>query len=333
MNPMNGLLLVDKPTGITSHDVVYRARRILGIRGIGHAGTLDPLASGLLVLLIGEATKVSDYLLNGDKGYEVTVRLGVETDSMDITGRVLNELTPDFTESRLQEVIHSMAGTLELEVPVHSAVKVDGKKLYEFAHKGERPAEVPKREMRFYDVELDSEINSVAHSPINSKVKSENKLVQPCRLRVRIKCSKGSFVRAWANELGKRLGCGGCVEELRRISSAPFHVSQSIGLEALEERWNARADRHGSEIGPAWVPLRDSLPHFRRLDVDGQDERLLKNGQISGPVKQRLLHFVGAFDVVSPPVRVIASETDDLLALLIAEPGEFYKVKRVFHRA
>ena len=316
MNPMNGLLLVDKPTGITSHDVVYRARRILGIRGIGHAGTLDPLASGLLVLLIGEATKVSDYLLNGDKGYEVTVRLGVATDSMDITGVVLKEMAPDLTEDQIREAVAGMSGTLELKVPVHSAVKVDGKKLYEFAHKGETPAEVPSREMRFYDVE-----------PLTVTMTAE-----ATRVRVRMKCSKGSFIRAWANELGRRLGCGGCVEELRRISSAPFEVSQAIGLEELEKKWSTRADRHGSEIGPAWIPLRDSLPHFRRIDVDGQDERLLKNGQISSGMKSRLLQFVGAFDAAAPPVRVIASETDDLLALLTAEPGEFYKVKRVFHR-
>jgi tRNA pseudouridine55 synthase len=312
MNPMNGLLLVDKPTGITSHDVVYRARRILGIRGIGHAGTLDPLASGLLVLLIGEATKVSDYLLNGDKGYEVTVRLGITTDSMDITGVVSREVVPDLTEDAIRAAVAGMSGTLELKVPVHSAVKVDGKKLYEFAHKGETPDVVPSREMRFYDVETVS--------------------VDPQRVRVRMKCSKGSFIRAWANELGLRLGCGACVEVLKRVSSAPFEVSQAIGLEELEAKWNARADRHGSAIGPAWIPLRDSLPHFRRLDVDGQDERLLKNGQISVGVRARLLQFVSAFDTAAPPVRVIASETDDLLALLVAEPGEFYKVKRVFHR-
>lgn len=320
MNPMNGLLLVDKPTGMTSHDVVYRVRKILGMRGIGHAGTLDPLASGLLVLLIGEATKVSDYLLNADKGYEVTIRLGIETDSMDITGKVLREVAIDsdngglgIDPDRIRQAVQSMQGVLNLEVPVHSAVKVDGKRLYEFAHKGERPVQVPVREMTFFDLAILDMGKDV--------------------VRIRMKCSKGSFVRAWAHELGKRLGCGGCVEELRRISSSPFEISQTIRLDDLENRWMARKERHGSEIGPAWVALRDSLPHFSRLNVEGQDERLLKNGQISGPVKQRLLQFIGSFDASPPPVRVIAGESDDLLALLVAEPGEFYKVKRVFHRA
>lgn len=309
---MNGLLLIDKPTGLTSHDVVHKVRRILGIRGIGHAGTLDPLASGLLVLLIGEATKVSDYLLNGDKGYDVLVRLGRQTDSMDVTGMTVREAKVGASVGEIRDAAMAMTGALKLEVPVHSAVKVDGKKLYEYAHRGQRPESVPTREMKFYGVEVTE--------------------IRDDRVRVHMKCSKGSFIRAWADELGKRLGCGGCVEELRRVMSEPFDVSRAIGLEELQKRWSNRAERHGSAIGSAWIPLKDSLPHFQRLDVEGQDERLLKNGQISGAVKAQLLRFVRIGEA-PPPVRVIARETDDLLALLTAEPNEFYKIKRVFHRA
>lgn len=312
MNPTNGLLLIDKPTGVTSHDVVHRVRRVLGIRGIGHAGTLDPLASGLLVLLVGEATKVSDYLLNGDKGYEVGVRLGVKTDSMDITGKVLSEKVVDLTESRVREAVMSASGLLELSVPVHSAVKVDGKKLYEYAHRGQTPVEVPKREMNFYDLEVAQ--------------------VEPISIRVRMKCSKGSFVRAWADFVGDELGCGGTVETLRRTFSSPFTVEQSITVDELESKWNAREERHGRVIGPAWVPLKDAIPHFRRVDIGGQDEHLLKNGQISGALRASLLQGVKLGEAL-PGVRVISRETDDLLAILLAEPGQFYKIKRVFHRA
>jgi tRNA pseudouridine55 synthase len=316
MNPMNGLLLIDKPSGPTSHDVVHKVRRILGIRGIGHAGTLDPLASGLLVLLVGEATKVSDYLLNGDKSYEVTVRLGVRTDSMDITGQVLEECAVDLLEGKIRTAVADMSGTLMLDVPVHSAVKVDGKRLYEFAHKGETPATVPTRAMHFYDVEV------VA--------------IEPTRVTVRLSCSKGSFIRAWANELGRRLGCGGAVESLKRVGSQPFDITSAITLTEIESKWNARRERHGSEIGPAWIALKDSLPHFVEVCVDGADERLLKNGQISGRVRADLLRFVNAIpenpEAALPPVRVISRETDDLLAILLAEPGQFYKIKRVFNR-
>ena len=309
---MNGLLLIDKPVGLTSHDVVYRVRRTLGLRGIGHAGTLDPLASGLLILLVGEATKVSDYLLNGDKGYEFRVRLGLKTDSMDITGKVLAEVAVDLSEEKIREAALSLQGAIDLKVPMHSAVKVDGKKLYESAHKGETPENIPTRTMSFYDVQVvEMSSNSVL---------------------IRMRCSKGSFVRAWANHLGEILGCGGTVETLRRNFSEPFDSSQAITLEQLEERWNGREERHGRVLGSAWVPLRDALPHFRRLDVDGHDERLLRNGQISKGVQAQLLQFINHGEA-APSVRVIDRETDDLLALLLAEPGQFYKIKRVFLKA
>ena len=301
---MNGLLLIDKPTGLTSHDVVYKVRRSLGIKGVGHAGTLDPLASGLLVLLIGEATKVSDYLLNGDKGYEFHVKLGVRTDSMDITGAVLEERPVLVDEAKIREISQSMAGTLELDVPVHSAVKVDGKRLYKFAHAGERPDEIPKRAMHFYDVEVaEMEGSSVL---------------------IRLKCSKGSFVRAWANEFGLRLGCGGTVETLRRNFSAPFTVDQALNLDDFVDQ--------PEELGDSWVPLAESLPHFSRLDVEGRDVAMLRNGQISKPMEIELLRFVQV-GVKPPPVKVISRETNQLLALLLAEAGEHYRIKRVFKYA
>ena len=312
MNPTNGLLLIDKPTGLTSHDVVYKVRRTLGIKGIGHAGTLDPLASGLLVLLIGEATKVSDYLLNGDKGYEVRVKLGTRTDSMDITGVVLEERAVTSTVEEIRAAAMSLSGVLDLEVPVHSAVKVDGKKLYEFAHKGERPESVPTRSMTFYDVEVVEASQS--------------------DVLIRLKCSKGSFIRAWANHLGVVLGCGGTVQTLRRTMSSPFSVEQSMTLETMEKCWSEKTEHHGSCFGDSWVSLRDSLPGFRRLDIEGRDEVLLKNGQISKGMQSELLQFVRLGEK-NPSVRVVSRETNDLLALLLSEPGEFYKIKRVFNRA
>jgi tRNA pseudouridine55 synthase len=309
---MNGLLLIDKPIGLTSHDVVGRARRILGHRGIGHAGTLDPLASGLLVLLIGEATKVSDYILNGDKSYELKARLGVATDSMDMTGQVIAEKPVTSSLEQIRSSVAALSGPLTLKVPVHSAVKVDGKKLYEYAHKGETPEVVPEREMSFYDVNLIE--------------------ASQAGVVVRMSCSKGSFIRAWANKLGEDLGCGGTVEALRRVHSHPFDVSQAMTLEELAMKWEARSERHGRVLGPAWVALKDALPHFQRVDIDGYCETLLKNGQISKNLQAQLLQHV-RIGVAPPPVRVISRETDDLLAILLAENGGFYKIRRVFNKA
>ncbi len=297
---MNGVLLVDKETGMTSHDVVAKARRLLGIKSIGHAGTLDPLASGLLLLLVGEATKISDYLLTGDKGYEVSVRLGVRTDSMDITGTVLEERELlDLSEAQIRAAALSVAGTVELAVPMHSAVKVNGKKLYESAHRGEIPPEIPIRPMTFYDVEWVG--------------------LNGSDFTVRIRCSKGSFIRAWANHVGQLLGCGGTVTVLRRIMSAPFEISAARQLGNIDPL----------NLGSEWVPLADALPHLGKIEIEGFDASLLRNGQLSKGVQAELLRGI-QIGIDLKPMRVIHREDRKLLALLAAEPGEFYKIRRVF---
>lgn len=324
---MNGVLLVDKEPGMTSHDVVAKARRALGIRAIGHAGTLDPLASGLLLLLVGEATKISDYLLNGDKSYEVTVRLGVETDSMDITGQILREsatvengrLAAGLSDEKIRQVVLAASGVLSLEVPVHSAVKVDGKKLYEHAHKGERPEVVPVREMSFYGIEyLGLDLSSGF-----------------AEIRVRLSCSKGSFIRAWASHVGRELGPGGTVSALRRIASAPYDSSGSKRIGEISELWENRQVRSGEVLGSAWVPLEKALPHFGQVEVAGHDAVLLRNGQISKGLQGELLRktqlgSVTPSQATLQPMCVINRDENRLLALLVAEPGEFYKIRRVF---
>lgn len=309
MNPINGLLLIDKSVGMTSHDIVAKARRTLGTRSIGHAGTLDPLASGLLILLVGEGTKTSDYLLNGDKSYELRAKLGVTTDSMDITGVVTREAPVDVTLEQIKAAVASLTGTLTLKVPVHSAVKIDGKKLYEYAHKGQTPDVVPDREMSFYDVEL---IEASGDQVV-----------------VRMSCSKGSFIRAWANKLGEVLGCGATVEGLRRTKSSPFDVSRAVTIDEVVSRWDRASDHHSKEIGDAWVPLKDALPHFQPIYIDTHCETLLKNGQISKVMQSQLLQHV-VIGEAPPPVRVISRETDDMLAILLAENGQFYKIRRNF---
>lgn len=329
MNPVDGVLLIDKASGMTSHDVVARARRILGISAIGHAGTLDPLASGLMLLLIGEATKVSDYLLNGNKGYEVAVRLGVVTDSMDVTGQVLSEHAVDVSEALIRQSVAKLTGTLKLAVPAHSAVKVDGRKLYEFAHKGEVPPEIPMREMTFFDVETVGVVS--ATQPVGVVSATQPGAVGAvARVTVRLRCSKGSFVRAWANQLGAELGCGGTVESLRRDWSDPFDLLRAITLEELDRRWQAKSARHGSALGSAWVPLAESLPHFQTVSVAGHDEKLMRNGQIARSLEPLLLSQMQPTASALPPVCVLSRDTSDLVALLVAEPGQFYKIKRVF---
>jgi len=333
---VNGVLLVDKDPGLTSHDVVAKTRKLLGTKSVGHAGTLDPLASGLLILLVGEATKVSDYLLNGDKGYEVTVRLGVRTDSMDITGLVLEEKsTAGLTEDRIRDIAESVSGVVELKVPMHSAVKVNGKKLYESAHKGEIPPEIPIRAMSFYDIEWKglNKLNLPDKSPEISAVSSPDAAPRGLEFTVALRCSKGSFIRAWANHVGQLLGVGGTVTALRRVMSAPFDIHQAKTLSVMaRELETARLQSHDvgpTALGPAWVPLADSLPHFERIEITGHDATLLKNGQLSKSLQSELLRRVQLGEALKP-MRVIHREERRLLALLAAEPGEFYKIRRVF---
>lgn len=305
-NPFHGLLLVDKASGCSSHDVVARARRIMGTKSVGHAGTLDPIASGLLILLVGEATKLSNYILNGDKGYEVKVRLGVETDTLDREGHVLRESEVTADEDLIRKTVADLSGPLMLLVPKFSAVKVDGKTLYKEARQGNEVIQ-PHREMKFYDVEvLQIELPYV---------------------RVALKCSKGSYIRAWANELGQKLGCGASVDQLRRTFSSPYEIDRANTLEQLESQ--AWQNLKGA------VPMANTLEDWPSIYVEGKDQTLLRNGQLSHGLKGRLRVFyrshTGAKCV---GVKVLGKDLPNRRLLALLEPGSVegdFQIARVIN--
>ncbi|NJL24664.1 MAG: tRNA pseudouridine(55) synthase TruB [Calothrix sp. SM1_5_4] len=245
----NGLLLVDKPAAMTSHDVVARVRKILKQKTVGHTGTLDPLATGLMVLVLGDATKLSDYLVAEDKAYRVKIRLGVRTDTLDRTGQVLQRIPCDLSEDRLRAAILNLQGEFEWEVPLFSAAKVDGKKLYEHGREG-TSVELPKKQMSFRDVEIHA--------------------VGPDWADVSMSCSKGSFVRTWAAELGESLGVGGIVEELRRLRVGGWGVDKALGFEDLE------AGR------VPLIPMSQALPGLKSVMANTKEIKLVGNGQIPG---------------------------------------------------
>jgi tRNA pseudouridine55 synthase len=210
---MNGILLIDKGRGITSHDVVDRLRDITKLERIGHAGTLDPDATGLLVMCIGPATKISSLLMDGDKSYEVEFRLGIETDTFDSTGKVVAERPVSVTANQLNEVLRDFVGIQMQKPPSYSAVKVKGRKLYEYARKGIE-AEVPSREITIYSIELRS-----FQAPSGS---------------VWIDCSKGTYVRALIHDLGQCLGSGAITTAIRRVRSGYLDLSDAVTLEEIE---------------------------------------------------------------------------------------------------
>lgn len=215
LKEMEGVLLVDKPQGLTSHDVVYRLRRKLGMKKIGHAGTLDPMATGLLVMLIGKATRISQYLISVDKVYEGEATLGVVTDSQDAEGEVMETRpVPELTEAQVREVMKGFLGDQYQTPPMHSAIKIGGVPLYKLARKGEEV----EREPRFIRV-VSFELTSFT----------------PPKLTFTLHCTKGTYVRTIAHDLGQKLGCGAHLSALRRTGSGKFNLSAGVTLDQIEE--------------------------------------------------------------------------------------------------
>lgn len=301
----HGLLLVDKPSGISSHDVVARLRRILRTKAVGHSGTLDPLASGLMVCLINEGTKLSQYILEGDKGYRVRAQLGVRTDTLDTTGEILEKVAVDFSQERILEEALKIQGEMELEVPIYSAIKVQGKKLYEYARE-EQEVSLPKKIMKFWDV-----------TPVE---------VGPDWAEFDIKCSKGSYIRTWVDLLGKALGCGAAMSSLRRTWSAPYFLPQAQTLEAIESSMTLVSEQ--GAYSSAFVSMEKSLPQVKKIRVKGQDKVLLGNGQISHDLRSQLICLFKPSE--DQYIQIISQEGGQLLALIGLEPGRGFVLRRVF---
>lgn len=292
----NGLLLLDKPSGITSHDLVYSVRRCFSQKQVGHAGTLDPLATGLMVVLMGEATKLSDFVLNGDKAYVVELKLGIKTDSGDSDGQVLETKAVSVTEEQIKTAVSGLEGSFVWPVPIFSAVKVQGKKLYESARAGV-PVEAPKKPMIFKEVRL---------LDIQSDV-----------VKVFLACSKGSFVRTWVEQLGEALQTGATVVSLRRTSSIPYSIDRAVTLDVLSEKQNE---------GEHWIPLEQTLPDWWSYKVEGQEEKLIKNGQIP----HRVERFLEIECPENAPGVKIHSRRDNTLLVLLTRENHRFAIKRVF---
>jgi len=213
---MEGLLLIDKPTGITSHKVVEIVRKHLNIKKVGHAGTLDPLATGLLVVMLGKTTKLSDILISQFKSYQTEVGLFIETDSGDITGKIIKrEEKKIFKREEIQEIIDSFCDYIYWQTPpLYSAIKIKGKKLCEYARQG-KTVEVPPRQVTIKKIEL------LEYIP-------EKNLIS-----LRVECSKGTYIRSLVKDIAQRLNTIATVVKLKRVSSGNFHINQAIKLEEV----------------------------------------------------------------------------------------------------
>jgi tRNA pseudouridine55 synthase len=273
---MDGVLVIDKPSGPTSFDVVRQVRALLKVKKAGHTGTLDPMATGVLPICLGEATKVAGFITEGDKAYEATVRLGVETDTQDAQGKVLAEApVPPLTAARLEAVLAPFRGTLEQVPPMYSAVKVAGRRLYELARAGEQ-VERAGRQVTVYELTLRD--------------------FSADRLRLSVRCSKGFFVRTLAYDMGRALGCGAHLEALRRTMSGPFSLAQALPLAELSALAQDRA-----AVARRLLPVSEALSQLPALRVSAADAARVSHGvPLEAPA------MPGRIRVVGPDGRLLA---------------------------
>ncbi len=237
---VHGIFNIDKPSGITSHDVVDTVRKRVGQRRVGHAGTLDPLATGVLVVCVGYATRLVEYMVGHDKEYRVTVRLGVETDTYDAEGTVIAERpVPSLSQEDIEQVLARFRGEIEQVPPKFSAIRRQGKRLYELARAGEE-VDAPSRRVAIHALVLER--------------------WTPPDLTLRVTCSAGTYIRSLAHDIGRALGTGGQVIALRRLRSGPFRVEDAVPLERLVHADDWRAYLLPPDAGLADWPRLDLSP-------------------------------------------------------------------------
>ena len=254
---MNGIVIVDKPQGWTSQDVTARLRRVYATRRIGHGGTLDPMATGVLPVFVGRATRGVEFFEHAEKTYETVLLLGRITDTQDVTGTVLAEKTVHLSPADIEKVLPRFRGEILQVPPMYSALKVNGKKLYELARKGQEVERQPRPITVF-------ELTNLGFDGI--------------RLSLRVKCSKGTYIRTLCQDIGEALGCGGCMEALRRVRAGEYGIEDAVPLEKLLE----------SETPERYLRSLDTMfAHCPAVTLTPNQEKRCRNGNpFSSPLPQ-----------------------------------------------
>ncbi len=249
---VDGFLVINKPAGISSHDVVNQVRRILCTKKVGHTGTLDPFATGVLPIAVGEGTKAIQFLDEGIKRYEAVIRMGLSTDTLDITGTVLQELnTAEISREKLLNVMAALTGEIEQLPPMFSAIKHAGQPLYKLARKG---------------IEVERQLRKVNIQGFEL-LEFENPFAT-----VRVTCSRGTYIRTLADDLGLKLGCGACLTELRRTMSGSFLLENAITIEQLA------AYAEEGDILKQLFTIAAAVSHLKEILLENKELERLKNG-------------------------------------------------------
>ncbi|NLU52298.1 MAG: tRNA pseudouridine(55) synthase TruB [Clostridiaceae bacterium] len=252
---MDGILVVNKEVNMTSFDVVARVRKLTSTKKVGHAGTLDPDASGVLPVCTGRATKIIEFLMNKDKAYRVELILGKATDTQDASGNTLYERPVEASLEEIEKTIYSFIGEKKQIPPMYSAIKINGQKLYDLARKG---------------IEVEREPRTVFFHKI--EIKEIERLNDKVRVLMDVECSKGTYMRTLCHDIGESLGCGGHMASLVRTRSGPFLLKEAYTLAELEELKNK------GSLKTAFKRIDEALLHFPPVYVSASDAKKLRNG-------------------------------------------------------
>lgn len=278
MNNYNGILIVNKPSGITSRDVVNIVGKTLNTKKVGHTGTLDPMATGVLVLCLGNALKVCELITANDKEYIAKVILGIETETLDTTSPIINTKKTNITKEEIEKVLNSFKGSYLQEVPKYSAVKINGKKLYEYAREG-KEIELPKKMVTIYDIQLVSDITYYNDTTT---------------FYIKTTVSKGTYIRSLIRDIGYKLNTYGCMDSLERTRQGIFNIDNSNTLEEIKNN-NYKL-----------LSIEKSLPNIPLVEVDNKTLFKIKNG-----VKLKKF-FDGDMAIIKDKNKVVAIYKNDL---------------------
>jgi tRNA pseudouridine55 synthase len=258
---MNGILPLWKPRGMTSHDCVFKVRKMLRTKKVGHTGTLDPEVTGVLPLCIGRATKVAEYIMNGGKAYEGEVTIGTSTTTEDAWGETVEEkkVTESYTRDQILTILNSFKGEITQTPPMFSAVKVNGKRLYEYAREG-KTIDRPSRTVTIHDIEL-----------LDDREIFEGETIS---FKFRVSCSKGTYIRTLAVQIGEKMGYPAHMSELTRIRSAAFEEKDCVTFEKLAELIESE------EVSQVIHPLEEGISHLPKWDLSDTLAMKVKNGAV-----------------------------------------------------
>ena len=284
---MNGIVIVDKPQGWTSQDVTARLRRVYATRRIGHGGTLDPMATGVLPVFVGRATRGVEFFEHAEKTYETVLLLGRTTDTQDVTGATLAEKAVHLSPADIEKVLPRFRGDILQVPPMYSALKVNGKKLYELARKGQEVERQPRPITVFELTDLGFD---------------------GTRLSLRVRCSKGTYIRTLCQDIGEALGCGGCMEALRRVRAGEYGIEDAVPLEQLLESETPERYLRGLDTMFAHCPAVTLTPN--------QEKRCRNGNPFSSPLPQ------GTYRAYS--------QSGEFLMLATVEDGVMTTIKSFF---